>query len=119
MGGFIAQHTQPEILSLMEQAEVTIGPIYDVSQIMTDPHVIERELLADYPDDQVGEFPMHHVVPRMFGTPGAIRMPASAIGQHNRELLSEIGIDAAAYDGLLSAGVAAEAAAPGPSSEAP
>lgn len=118
VGGFIAQHTQAQILSLMEQAEVTIGPIYDVSQIMADPHVIERELLADYPDDEVGAFPMHHVVPRMFGTPGAIRMPAPAIGQHNRELLTEIGIDEDAYRALLSEGIATEGCAPGPSKEA-
>jgi len=118
VGGFIAQHTQPEILSLMEQAEVTVGPIYDVSQIMADPHVVERELLADYPDDETGLFPMHHVVPRMFGTPGAIRMPAPTIGQNNRELLAEIGIDDAAYRGLLAEGIASEAPSSGASAEA-
>jgi crotonobetainyl-CoA:carnitine CoA-transferase CaiB-like acyl-CoA transferase len=118
VGGFIAQYTQSEILSLMEKEEVTIGPIYDVSQIMTDPHVVERELLADYPDEETGMFPMHHVVPRMTGTPGAIRMPAPAIGQNNRELLSEVGIDDVAYRGLVADGVACEAASPGESAEA-
>ena len=38
--------------------------------------MIERELLADYPDPEMGTFPMHHVVPRLPGTPGSIRTPA-------------------------------------------
>jgi formyl-CoA transferase len=29
--------------------------------------VLERELIADYPDDDMGQFPMHHVVPRLSG----------------------------------------------------
>ena len=65
---------------------MTIGPIYDTSQIMEDPHVIARELIADYPDADMGQIPMHHVVPRLAGTPGSIRTPAPALGQHNREL---------------------------------
>ena len=99
-------------ISFFEQAEVTIGPIYDISQIIEDPHVIERELLADYPDPDMGAFPMHHVVPRMSGTPGAIRSVAPQIGEHNRALLAELGIDDAAYARLLATGVACEGAPP-------
>jgi formyl-CoA transferase len=49
--------------------------------------------------------PMHHVVPRMMGTPGSIRTPAPALGQHNEALLAEVGIDGAAYRRLVDAGV--------------
>ena len=111
IGAFVAERTQAENVAFFEKAEVTIGPIYDISQIIEDPHVIERELLADYPDADMGEFPMHHVVPRMSGTPGAIRTPAPRIGEHNRALLAEIGIDDAAYTQLLAEGVACETAA--------
>ncbi|HEY7240575.1 MAG TPA: CoA transferase, partial [Burkholderiales bacterium] len=87
------------------QAEVTIGPIYDIAQILEDPHVAERELLADYPDDEMGAFPMQHVVPRLFGTPGAVRAPAPKLGEHNRELLA---LDGDRYAELVRAGVVAE-----------
>ena len=108
IGAFVAERTQAENVAFFEKAEVTIGPIYDVSQIVEDPHVIERELIADYPDADMGAFPMHHVVPRLEGTPGSIRTPAPRIGEHNRALLAEVGIDDAAYDKLLAAGVACE-----------
>jgi formyl-CoA transferase len=104
----VAQKTQAENVAFFEKAEVTIGPIYDVSQILEDPHFIDREVLADYPDAEMGAFPMHHVVPRLAATPGAVRTPAPRLGQHNRELLREVGIDDARYAQLLQQGVVFE-----------
>ncbi len=108
IGDFIGGMDQAELVALMEAAEVTVGPIYDIAQIMTDPHVVEREIIADYPDQEIGHLPMHHVVPRLARTPGSIRTPAPGLGQHNRDLLAEVGVDEAAYADLLSAGVAIE-----------
>jgi formyl-CoA transferase len=98
-------------VAFFEQAEVTIGPIYDVSQILEDPHFAEREILADYPDEDMGAFPMHHVVPRLLGTPGAIRSPAPRLGQHNRELLAALGFDEARYGEMVSGGIVVEGTA--------
>jgi crotonobetainyl-CoA:carnitine CoA-transferase CaiB-like acyl-CoA transferase len=108
IGAFVAQRTQAENVEYFEKAEVTIGPIYDISQIVEDPHVIAREILADYPDAEIGAFPMHHVVPRLTGTPGSIRTPAPRIGEHNRALLAEIGVDEPTYARLLAAGAVCE-----------
>ncbi|MEK6243905.1 MAG: CoA transferase [Pseudomonadota bacterium] len=108
IGAFIAQRAQAENVGFFDKAEVTIGPIYDVAQIVEDPHILERELLADYPDAEMGQFPMHHVVPRLMGTPGSIRTPAPRLGQHNRELLGELGIGNVEYEKLLSSGIAVE-----------
>lgn len=112
IGAFIAERTQAENVAFFEQAEVTIGPIYDIAQIVEDPHVLERELIADYPDPDMGAFPMHHVVPRLSGTPGSIRTPAPRLGEHNRALLAELSVDDAAYSRLLAAGIACENASP-------
>jgi crotonobetainyl-CoA:carnitine CoA-transferase CaiB-like acyl-CoA transferase len=108
---FVGRYDQDELVRMMEIAEVTVGPIYDIAQIMDDPHVIEREILADYPDEELGLLPMHAVAPRLSATPGSIRHPAPELGQHNRELLAEIGVDQAEYDRLVADGVAVEGAA--------
>jgi formyl-CoA transferase len=105
---FIAERTLAENMAFFEQAEVTIGPIYDISQIVEDPHVLERELIADYPDEEMGQFPMHHVVPRFSGTPGSIRTPAPKLGEHNRALLAAVGIGEAEYAALVAAGAVSE-----------
>jgi formyl-CoA transferase len=113
---FVARRTQTENVAFFEKAEVTIGPIYDIRQILEDPHVLARELIADYPDPDMGAFPMHHVVPRLSGTPGSIRTPAPRLGEHNRTLLGEIGVSGAAYAKLVAAGIVCEGKSPTPES---
>jgi len=112
IGAFVAGRTQAENVAFFEQAEVTIGPIYDIRQILEDPHVLARELVADYPDPDMKQFPMHHVVPRLSGTPGSIRTPAPRLGEHNRALLGEVGVNAVAYAQLLASGAACEGETP-------
>lgn len=112
IGAFVAERTQAENVAFFERAEVTIGPIYDIRDILCDPHVLAREILADYPDPDLGWFPMHHVVPRLSATPGAIRAPAPRLGEHNRELLAELGVDEAAYARLVAGGIVCEAEPP-------
>ncbi len=108
IGAFVAQRGQAENVAFFEKAEVTIGPIYDISQIVEDPHFIERELLADYPDEDMGAMPMNPIVPRLMGTPGAIRGPAPRLGQHNAEILSALGIDKDEYRRMMNEGIAVE-----------
>jgi formyl-CoA transferase len=112
ISAFVGKMTQAENVEFFEKAEVTIGPIYDITQILDDPHFIEREVVADYPDADMGEIPMHHVVPRLSGTPGAIGTPAPHLGQHNRQVLKEVGVDDAHYAKLLAAGAVIEGEAP-------
>ena len=104
IGAFIATMTQAENVAFFEKAEVTIGPIYDITQILEDPHYIDREVIADYPDADMEAFPMHHVVPRLDRTPGSIRTPSPKLGQHNRELLALVGVNDDAYAQLLEGG---------------
>jgi formyl-CoA transferase len=105
IGEFIGARTLEENLAFFDREQVTVGPIYDISQIMQDPYVIEREVLADYPDADMGQVPMHCVVPRLSGTPGAIRLPAPGLGEHNEEVLALAGFDAAAVAALRAKGV--------------
>lgn len=117
IGAFIGARTQAENVGFFEKAEVTIGPIYDITQIVEDPHFIDREVIADYPDADMGAFPMHHVVPRLQGTPGTIRTQAPKLGEHNREILREAGIDEARYAELVREGVVYEEGPAGASAE--
>jgi crotonobetainyl-CoA:carnitine CoA-transferase CaiB-like acyl-CoA transferase len=105
IGEFIGAKTLAENLEHFDRHEVTVGPVYDISQIMQDPHVIAREMVADYPDEEMGSVPMHGVTPKLSATPGAVRMRAPKLGEHNAEVLSEIGVDAESLRGLQDRGV--------------
>src|SRR5262245_41201634 len=88
IGEFVATRTLEENVQFFEEAEVTIGPVNDIVRFMQDEHVQERALLADYPDEDMGSFPMHAVPVRLSETPGTIRSPAPRLGQHTRGLLA-------------------------------
>ncbi len=91
---FIGSQDRDDVLAYFEKAEVTVGPVYDASEIPDDPHIRGREVLVELPDPDIGTLPMHNVFPRLSRTPGAIRTPAPSIGQHTDELLTSIGLDA-------------------------
>jgi formyl-CoA transferase len=110
IGSFVEKMTQAENVAFFEKAQVTIGPIYDIAQILDDAHFIEREIVADYPDRDMGSYPMHHVVPRLDATPASIRTPAPRLGEHNREILSSVGVGEADYAELVRRGVVIEEA---------
>jgi crotonobetainyl-CoA:carnitine CoA-transferase CaiB-like acyl-CoA transferase len=95
-------------VSFFEAAEVTIGPVNDTVRLMNDRHVHARGLLADYPDEDMGSFPMHAIPVRLSGTPGSIRTPAPRLGQHSRDILSEVGLSQHDIDAALASGLVKE-----------
>jgi crotonobetainyl-CoA:carnitine CoA-transferase CaiB-like acyl-CoA transferase len=91
VGAFIKERTLAENIAFFEEAGVTAGPVYDIAQFLEDPHVRDRGIVVDAPDDEMGETPMHAPVPRLSRTPGVLRTPAPTIGQHNDEIYGRIG----------------------------
>jgi crotonobetainyl-CoA:carnitine CoA-transferase CaiB-like acyl-CoA transferase len=108
IGDFVATRTLDENVRFFEEAEVTIGPVNDIVRFMQDRHVQERALLAEYPDEDMGSFPMHAVPARLSATPGTIRSPAPRLGQHTRDILAEAGLLPDEIDAALASGLAKE-----------
>lgn len=106
VGAFMADHTQAELLALFEAADVTVGPVADIAQLMDHPFITDRAVIVDVPDAEMGRLAMHNVIPRMSQTPAAIRTPAPDLGQHNAEIWGEeLGMSAADLARLKDDGV--------------
>jgi crotonobetainyl-CoA:carnitine CoA-transferase CaiB-like acyl-CoA transferase len=104
---FISARTLAENMAVFERAEVTAAPVYDIDQFMADPHVSAREILVDLPDAEMKRLPMHNIIPRLSNTPGRLRRPAPALGEHTIEILGSLGLDpeeirALAHEGIIS-----------------
>ena len=102
---FIGARTLAENMEIFERAEVTAAPVYDIDQFMADPHVTAREILVDLPDAEMGRLPMHNIIPRLSATPGRLRHPAPALGEHTAEILGSLGLDRAEIEGLAREGI--------------
>lgn len=108
IAAFIGGRSLDENMTVFNEAEVTAAPVYDIDQLLDDPHVQARGIVVEAPDAEMGSVPMHNIVPRLLDTPGKLRFPAPTLGQHTREVLSAIGYDAARIDALAAQGVIKE-----------
>jgi len=102
---FVAARDLVEVMDIFVRAEITAAPVYQADQLIADPHVIEREVIVDMPDADMGHMMMHNIIPRLSRTPGSIRTPAPRLGEHTREILGGLGCDAARLDELGKRGV--------------
>lgn len=90
IGSFIQQRSQEENLVFFEKANVTVGPVRSVPELMNDPFVLSREVIVNGVEPSGEKLPMHNVVPRLSRTPGVLSRPAPRIGEHNEEIMKEL-----------------------------
>jgi len=100
VGGWVATQTRAEALKAFADAEVTAAPVYDIDDLMDDPHAVGRGIFEEVPDAELGWVPMHAPVPRLSATPAGYRRPAPRIGEHTWEVLRELAFDAATIASL-------------------
>jgi formyl-CoA transferase len=105
VGGWIKTKTLDEVLKVFEEQSITASAVYEQPDILSDPHVIEREVVVELPDDEVGGLPMHNIPVRLSETPGSIRTPAPSRGEHSGALLKELGFAAEDIEDLKKKGV--------------
>jgi crotonobetainyl-CoA:carnitine CoA-transferase CaiB-like acyl-CoA transferase len=90
---WIAAREFDEVLKTFEEAGAAIAPIYDVEQLVNDPHVIARDTITTVPDEDLGDLKMQNLIFRMGDTPGAIRWAGRRLGQDNAQVFAELGVD--------------------------
>jgi crotonobetainyl-CoA:carnitine CoA-transferase CaiB-like acyl-CoA transferase len=88
---FIEEHDQEACLKFFADAGVTVGPVYDMSNIERDPHFHERKIVVELPDAALGTIPVHNISPRLMNTPGRFRRAAPLLGEHSEEILRNDG----------------------------
>ena len=82
------------------------APIYDVEQLMNDPHVIARDAITTVDDEDLGPVKMQNLMVRMLETPGSIRFCGRRLGQDNEQFYREaLGLDPEQLAALAAKGV--------------
>ncbi|MDQ6636164.1 MAG: CoA transferase [Candidatus Dormibacteraeota bacterium] len=105
IAAWMAAHARPEVIRVMNAAQVAVGPIYDIPTIFEDPHFSARDDLAEVQDEDLGRMRLANVVPRFSATPGRIRSTGPALGAHTDEVLGELGLSAQEIASLREAGI--------------
>jgi len=88
---WIGAHTLDETVTHFQEFEGALGPIYDIKQLLEDPHVQHRGTFIELEDEELGSVRMQGPIPNLKGTPGKIRWPGPPKGKHTDEVLESLG----------------------------
>ena len=86
-------------------AGVPCGPINRVSDVVNDPQVAARNMIADMPHPKVPDLRVPASPLKLTKTPPSIRLSPPDLGQDNEGILAESGYDAAQISALREKGV--------------
>jgi crotonobetainyl-CoA:carnitine CoA-transferase CaiB-like acyl-CoA transferase len=101
----IAAKTLAENVAIIAANGLTAAPVQTIADIERDPHWQARALTVAVPNGAV-PVRMHNVVPRFSETPGEIKWPGGALGEHNTDIYhTELGMSCEEITRLVHAGV--------------
>jgi len=85
------RHSSEELISLLNEAGVPCGPIYKMNQVFEDPQVRHLGMAAPVPKPGGGELNLVGPAIRLTRTPARMKRAMGAAGEHNDEILRDLG----------------------------
>ncbi len=83
MGKWCATRTRDEVVAIFEDAEAAVGPVFDMSDIATDPHYAARNMIQI-----VGDTPMQGLIAALSKTPGELRWEGRPNNSDNEDIVN-------------------------------
>ena len=106
MSEWIGARTLDEVTTTLRDNAVPVGPVFDVADIIADPHAQARGMVVDGPDGDGPPLKMEGVVPKMSETPGTVRHAGRDMGADNAEIFEHrLGLSAEELASLKSDGI--------------
>ena len=84
-----------QALQIMRHADVPVGKIYSVRDMMSDPQFLARDMFEQHQFADGSSVKLPAVSPKMSLTPGQTRWLGPRLGEHTHQVLSELGYSAA------------------------
>lgn len=104
MGAAVAKLTRAELIASLDAADVPVGPVNDVAEVLADPHVRARQLVGSFDYPGVGEFKALALPYKFLGWDDPQIGPPPALGEHTEAILKErLGYSDARIDELRKA----------------
>lgn len=86
----MGQKNRDEAVEFFVNAGVPAAPVYDVDEVVRDPHLKFREMFVDVEHPRAGTVKVPNFPVKFSETPGKIVSAAPLLGEHNKEILVKI-----------------------------
>ncbi len=90
IGAWSAGFTLGDLLALLEDKGVPAGRVFRAPDMLEDPQFIARESVVSVEHPVFGPIRMQNAAPKLSETPGQVRWPGPALGEHTDTVLSEV-----------------------------
>ena len=98
--------TQAEwIAALADEDDCCCEPVLTLPEAAAHPQAQARDMVVEVDDPRRGRHLELGIATKFSATPGSVRRPAPALGEHSREVLAEIGVPEAEIAALADDGV--------------
>ena len=91
IAAWLAERPRDAALEILWENDVIVGPVNDYAEVFADPQVLHNEMVVET-DHASGPLRVTGVPVKLSATPGAVRRPPPALGEHTAEVLAELGI---------------------------
>ncbi|GGI54381.1 CaiB/BaiF CoA transferase family protein [Oxalicibacterium solurbis] len=100
-----ATQTIVSALDTLKKADVPVGKIYSVRDMLTDPQFLARRMFEQHAFADGSPVKLPAITPKLSATPGETRWLGPQLGQHTDEVLQSLGFDAQGIAVLRADGV--------------
>jgi len=101
----IRTRDRDEWYDLLVKADVCVGKVYDVDEVVRDPQVTHRQMIVEAQHPVLGKTRQFGIAIKLSDTPGTVRSAAPLPGQHTDSVLAELGVPPAEIAALRGKGV--------------
>ncbi len=101
----LVKRNSAEWLEAMRARDIWAGPVYGYADLVDDAQIKHNGTFVEYDHASEGRVKVPGFPIRFSKTPSKIERGAPRVGEHSREVLREAGLDDAAIDRLVEAGV--------------
>ena len=78
-------------VQLLNDVGVPTGPIYDMSEVFSDPQVISQNMVAEVQHPKLGNLKLVNQALKLNRTPAQVKTATPELGEHTKSLLNELG----------------------------
>jgi crotonobetainyl-CoA:carnitine CoA-transferase CaiB-like acyl-CoA transferase len=87
----VAKRTRAEVMETMSRVGIPSGPINTVGEILEDPQIHARKMVEELIHPEYGPFKTLGIPIKLSGTPGVVQNAPPMFGEHNYEVLAQLG----------------------------